>query len=76
MPQDQGLVLAADQGQGGLDRADGIHKQPPIIVGNAVPGVPSGVSRSSVQARRNLPIEVKFRRGNAGDGVPYGYYQI
>ena len=39
-------------------------------VGNAVPGVPTAVRRQ-FGMRENLPIEVKFSRRNAVDGVPY-----
>ena len=44
------------------------------IVGNAVPGVPTGASRNLGTVRINLPIEAKFIRRNAGDGVPYGIF--
>ena len=42
------------------------------FVGNAVLGVPAAEGGDSVWLRQNLPIEVKFCRRNAGDGVPYG----
>ena len=41
-------------------------------VGNAVLGVPAAEGGNLVRLRENLPIEVKFSRWNAGDGVPYG----
>ena len=43
-----------------------------FYVGNAVLGVPfRRKAENRCELRTNLPIEVKFVRRNAGDGVPY-----
>ena len=43
------------------------------IVGDGALDIPSAAWRL-LGVRENLPIEVKFVRRNAGDGVPYGEY--